>query len=105
MLAPYDDGRFTCIPLTFYAQIMADTYEVLTPDAMVEQYGEAAPVAINGRAMTLGQALRMEAMFCPADAIARQDPIRRLGYLARMLNDGGSLLPEHEGYLAAPEAE
>jgi hypothetical protein len=53
----------------------------------------------TGAEMTLGQALQLEALLCTADTDARQDPLRRIGYLARILAAGGSLLPEHEHLL------
>jgi len=77
----------------------------LDPQTFVDTYGLDAPVAFdNGMNVSLGQALQMEAMFCTADAVSRQDPAKRVRYLAGMLAAGGTLLPEHE-YLLRSESE
>lgn len=73
--------------------------ENLDPQAFIDTYGLDAQVAFtNGMQMTLGQALEAERILCPADVTARQDPRRRIGYLANMLAAGGSLRPEDEQY-------
>lgn len=78
--------------------------EYADPEEFIDAYGTDAPVAFaNGMQMTLGQALDAERLLCPADTVDRQDPIKRLGYLASMLAAGGSLRPEDERYL--PPAE
>lgn len=83
-------------------QMVHGEYE--DPQDFIDAYGLDAPVAFaNGMQMTLGQALDAERLLCPADATVRQDPSRRLGYLANILAAGGSLLPEDEHYL--PPAE
>lgn len=65
-------------------------------------YPEDARVRLGeGAEMTITQALAFEKMFCPADPQKRQDPERRVAFLAGMLAAGGSLLPEHE-YLVKP---
>lgn len=77
------------------------------PESFANVYGPEAPVVLgNGRAITLGQAFALEAAFCDADPVARQDPVKRIGYLARILEAGGSLRPEHEGFLQSkPQPE
>lgn len=74
--------------------------EFVDPQEFIDAYGPDAPVAFaNGMQMSLGQALDAERLLCPADAVTRQDPRRRIGYLASMLAAGGSLRPEDEQYL------
>ena len=68
----------------------------LDPQTFVDFYGQDAPVVAGKMKITLGQALEAEKMFCPADEEARQDPQKRLAYLAGMLAAAGSLSPEHE---------
>lgn len=64
---------------------------------LVAMYGDDAAVSINGIKLSLGQAMQMEAAFCPPEAAeARRDPALRQAKLAQMLFDGGSLLPDHE---------
>ena len=78
--------------------------EYVDPQEIIDAYGPDAPVAFaNGMQMTLGQALDAERLLCPADMAARQDPRRRIGYLANILAAGGSRLPEDEQCL--PPAE
>jgi hypothetical protein len=78
--------------------------EYVDPQEFIDAYRPDTPVAFtNGMRMTLGQALEAERLLCPADETARQDPRRRIGYLANILAAGGSLLPEDEQYL--PPAE
>jgi hypothetical protein len=82
------------------------TREIPDPESFIDTYGLDAPVmAGNGMAMTLGQALEAERVLCPADMIDRQDPIKRVGYLARMLYQGGTLRPEDEYLVAEGEPE
>jgi hypothetical protein len=77
------------------------THETPDPQAFIDAYGYDARVLVGkGREMTLGQALAAEQLLCPADEIARQDPSKRLGYLANMLAAGGSLRPEDEYLLS-----
>jgi hypothetical protein len=67
------------------------------PQDFISTYGTDAAVLVgNGMQMTLGQALEAERLFCPADAATRQDPLKRLSYLAGMLAAAGSLRPEDE---------
>ena len=74
------------------------------PQAFIDAYGADAKVVVgNGRPLTLGQALEAERLLCPADVTARQDPERRLGYLANMLAAGGSLRPEDAHLLGQQE--
>jgi hypothetical protein len=68
----------------------------------IEQYG-TAPVSLGDREVTLSTALQMEAAFCPADSTKRQDPAKRLSYLAQLV--GENLLPEHQHLLAEPEQQ
>ena len=75
------------------------------PEEFLEVYGPAAPVVAGGQEMTLGQALQFEAMFCPANKEARQDPGKRVPYLAGMLAAAGTLLPEHEWLLLPNETD
>jgi len=67
-----------------------------TPDDFIASYGPEALVSLNGQQMTLGQALQFEAMFCPADQSRRQDPSKRIAYLAQILASAESLRPEHD---------
>ncbi len=71
--------------------------EIPNQKAFIESYGLDAKVVVGSGDMELGlgAALEMEALFCPADTIARQDPEKRARYLAAILNAGGSLKPEH----------
>ena len=79
--------------------------EAPDPQAFIDSYGPAAPVAFgNGLQTTLGQALEAESLLCPADAATRQDPLRRIGYLANMLAAADSLRPEDAHYLEPPVA-
>ncbi len=74
--------------------------------AFLNMYSPETPVMVgreNPKPMTLGKALDREAMYCVADDSVREDPTRRLGYLAGILAGGGSLLPEHELFLAQAE--
>lgn len=78
--------------------------EYVDPEEFIGAYGPDAPVAFaNDMQMTLGQALEAERLLCPADTVDRQDPRKRIGYIATMLEAGGSLRPEDEQYL--PPAE
>lgn len=78
--------------------------EIPDPQTFIDSYGlNAAVVAGKGIEMTLGQALEFERMLCPAGTTARQDPVKRVGYLANMLAAGGSLRPEDEHYLTREE--
>ncbi len=75
--------------------------EITDPQALIAAYGPDAPVrSPNGVAMTLGQVLAAEALLCPADVATRQDPVKRVGYLARMLAAGESLRPEDHHLLS-----
>jgi len=69
----------------------------------MEAYDTETPVVAGDRPMSLGQALAFERMFCPADPTDREDPGKRLRYLAGMLAAAGSLRPEHEGLLASDQ--
>lgn len=78
--------------------------QALDPQALVDIYGVSAPVRVgDGIDMTLGQALDAEQLFCPAEASTRQDPTKRLGYLANMLAAAGTLKPEHEHLITRNE--
>ena len=69
--------------------------KIVDPQAFIGSYDPTTPVAFgNGMRMTLAQALAAEQLLCPANPDARQDPRKRLGYLANMLAAGGSLRPE-----------
>lgn len=52
--------------------------------------------------MPLADALKMEAMACPADPEKRSDPKARLAYMARLVGRD-SLLPEHQHLLPDDE--
>ncbi len=83
--------------------------QALTPEKFVGMYGADAPVLV-GRAprlmqITLGQALAAEAAFCEGDDTKRQDPARRIRYMAQMLNAAGTLRPEHVYLLDTPDGE
>ena len=74
--------------------------EHLTPESFVESYGPDAAVLVGkDMQITLGQALLAEQAFCPADSDKRQDPAKRLQYLAGMLAAAGSLRPEDQHLL------
>jgi hypothetical protein len=89
--------------LVVYYQIMAHG-ETPDPQAFIDVYGPDAQVGFdNGMSMKLGQALDMERSFCPADQVNRQDPAKRIRYLAKILAAGGSLRPEDSQYLPKPE--
>jgi hypothetical protein len=80
--------------------------ETLDPQAFIETYGLDTEVAFaNGMSMTLGEALELEKSFCTADASARKDPTKRIGYLAHKLAAADSLRPEHEHFLSLGESE
>jgi hypothetical protein len=67
----------------------------LDPQTFIESYGVTAEVMVGqGMRMTLGQALEAEQLFCPADKISRQDPDRRVRYLAHILGAAGTLRQE-----------
>lgn len=79
--------------------------ETPTPEAFAAAYGSEAIVRVGfppGKVMKLGQALAAEAL-CPKDPSVRQDPEKRLGYLARILSAGGSLRPEDADLIRQPE--
>ena len=71
--------------------------EGLDQNKIVELYGLDAPVVVGvgGVSLKLGQALQMEEAFCKAKPEARLDNDKRVRYLASILNDAGSLKPEH----------
>lgn len=78
--------------------------EIVDPQAFIDAYGPKAPVAFdNGMQTTLGQALALESSMCMADPDKRQDPHKRIGWLAARLAAAGSLHPEHEYLLVRPE--
>lgn len=80
--------------------------ENLSPQEFIESYGLSAPVRVGrgeGREVTLGQALKAENAFCPADKEKREDPVERVGYLAKILAAAGTLRPEDEHFLSRPE--
>ena len=78
--------------------------EIRDPQSFVDSYGLDASVVVgNGMKMTLGQALAAERLLCPAEAIDRQDPAKRIGYLARILAEGGSLLQDDRHWLGDTE--
>ncbi len=72
--------------------------EIPDPERFMEMYGPDALVVTGkegSKPLTLEQALLREAMLCEANKEVRQDPVRRVRFLARALAAGGSLLPEH----------
>lgn len=74
--------------------------EAIDPQDFIEAYGPDAAVMVGGgMEMTLGQALQAERLLCPADSTNRQDPAKRVGYLARILAAGGSLREEDQHLL------
>jgi hypothetical protein len=76
----------------------------LDPQALIDSYGMSATVRLgDGKDMTLEQALEAERLFCPADSTDRNDPTKRLGYLANMLAAAGTLRPEHEHLVTRTE--
>jgi enhancing lycopene biosynthesis protein 2 len=79
------------------------TYENPNPEELVDIYGVDAAVTIGNREMTLNQALLAEQLLCPADAAVRQDPEKRVKYLASMLVASGTLREEHYHLLDEPE--
>lgn len=67
------------------------------PQEFIDAYGPDAPVVVGeGMEMSLGQALQAEKLLCPKEKTDREDPVKRLGYLASMLHAGGSLRSEHQ---------
>ena len=80
------------------------TQERPDPKAFIDSYGIEAEVKFdNGMRMTLGQALDFEQMACTAEDVARQDPVKRVGFLAMRLAAAGSLRPEDEYLLDGTE--
>ncbi len=78
--------------------------DILDPQEFIDSYGPEAAVIVGGdRETTLGQALAMEQLLCPADSTTRQDPQKRIGFVANMLASAGSLRPEDERYLPSQE--
>ena len=78
--------------------------EIPDPQAFIDSYGPDAQVVVgNGMEMSLEQALKAEALLCPADAITRQDPRKRIGYIANMLAAAGSLREEDAHHLPVAE--
>jgi hypothetical protein len=72
-------------------------YETPDPQLFIDSYGLDAPVKVgNGMQISLGQALDAERLLCPADPEKREDPIKRIGYIASMLGEAGTLRPEHQ---------
>ena len=65
----------------------------------VDIYGDVE-VGKEPAVMPLNQALKLEALLCPAEEAQRRDPDQRLRYLARMV--GNNLLEEHR-YLLTEE--
>lgn len=73
------------------------------PQSFIDAYSPDATVLVGrppGKIMKLGQALAAEKLFCPADVTDRLDSVKRVGYLARILDAGGSLQPEHAHLVA-----
>lgn len=78
----------------------AERNDIQESEAFIDAYSAGDPVVVGGgMAMTLGQALEAERLLCPADVAVRQDPARRIAYLASILAAAGSLRPEHEEFL------
>jgi hypothetical protein len=75
------------------------------PQAFIDSYGPDAAVAFEatGLRTTLGQALAVEAMLCTAEPSRRQDPARRIGYLANILAAADSLRDEDRDLI--PQSE
>ena len=81
-------------------------HDPANPQVIIDFYGENAQVVVGrgeGMAMSLGQALAAEAMFCEASDQSRQDPMKRARYLAAILARGGSLATVHEHLLEESE--
>lgn len=81
-----------------------ETRALLSEQDLIDRYGLEAQVVSGTFTMTLGQALAFEKDFCQAPEEAKADPLKRVRFLAKMLQSGGSLLPEDE-YLIRPEDE
>jgi hypothetical protein len=78
--------------------------EKLDPQTFIDSYGLDAKVLVGeGMSISLGQALEAERLLCPAETNDRQDPVKRIGYLATMLGAAGSLRPEHLDLLSEPK--
>jgi hypothetical protein len=65
----------------------------ITEAEFIDIYGEA-PITFRDQSVPLTTLLQMEAAFCTGQPEARQDPEKRVGYLAKLVGD--NLLPEHE---------
>ncbi len=80
---------------------MTRPFETPQPQDFIDKYGPDVQVAMpNGDLITLGDALAAEELFCPADESKRQDPAKRVQYMAGMVAAAGNLQPEDE-YLVA----
>ena len=78
--------------------------EIPDPQQFIDSYGPDADIAFdNGMRMTLGQALEAERVLCQADPSARQEPAKRLGWLAARLAAADSLRPEDAHLLELQE--
>jgi hypothetical protein len=68
----------------------------------IAQYGD---IKVEGdESMTLNGLLAMEERFCPAPAEARNDPEKRVAYMAKMVGVA-ALAPEHAHLVPKPEPE
>lgn len=72
----------------------------ITESQFIEVYGDVL-VGSEPNLIPLAQALKIEELVCPADKSERQDPAKRLSYLARMV--GSNLLDEHRYMIIADE--
>lgn len=78
--------------------------ETLDPQIFIDGYGPDAPVIVGSdMRITLGQALAAEAFLCPADAATRENPERRVQYVAGILAAAGTLRPEDAHLLGGTE--
>jgi hypothetical protein len=79
--------------------------EFLDPQSLIEDYGREAKVIVgdSDRPITLGTALDIEAFMCTVEETTRQDPAKRLAFLAKILEAGGTLRPEHRHLLDRAE--
>jgi hypothetical protein len=76
----------------------------ITEPELVKMYGNDM-VVVGNQTIQLHLALEYERLLCPADEQSRQDPQRRVAYIAGILAAAGTLQPEHEHLLPTPEKE
>ncbi|HYH75394.1 MAG TPA: hypothetical protein VD735_05535 [Candidatus Saccharimonadales bacterium] len=69
---------------------------IQSPEDFMERYGEVdVTVPGIGIVAPLTEVVAMEERFCPADTADRQDPFKRVGYLANLVLYTGQLNPAH----------